>query len=178
LLAAKKPLEAVDLLRALPKLGVTSQKILADAYMRAGDPQSAALTIAPLLNLRKAPSSVLRSAASIYMTTGDDNDVQLVASRLRGQTGGKAEPLADVEFFLGELYESHGRHALALKAYEDSNRAQESRKALVAVARVAEEMGNRGRALLTYRRLCRFDGGKGAACASAEGLAKPETAWP
>ena len=97
---------------------------------------------------------------------------------LRGQTGGKAAPLANVEFFLGELYESHQRYALALKAYEDSNRAQESRKALVAIARVAEEMGHRERALLSYRRLCRFDGGKGAACTSAAGLAQPEKAWP
>jgi tetratricopeptide (TPR) repeat protein len=178
LLAAKKPLEAVDVLLGLPKLDVTSQRILAEAYMRAGDPQSAAHAIAPLVNLEKVPSFVLRTAASIYMTTGDDSEVQLVASRLRGQTGGKAEPLANVEFFLGELYESHRRYALALKAYEDSNRAQESRKALMAIARIAEEMGNRERSLLTYRRLCRFDGGKGAACASAEGLAKPAKAWP
>ena len=178
LLASKKPLEAVDLLRALRRLDVTSRRILAEAYMRAGDAQSAAHTIAPLVNLKKAPSFALRTAASIYMTTGDDSELELVASRLRGQTGGKAEPLADVEFFLGGLYESHRRYALALKAYDDSNRALESRKALVAVARVAEEMGNRERAVLTYRRLCRFDGGKGAACASAERLAAPRKDWP
>jgi tetratricopeptide (TPR) repeat protein len=178
LLAANKPLEAVDLLRALPKLDVTSRRILAEAYIRAGDPQSAAQTIAPLLNLKKVPSFALRTAASIYMTTGDNSEVQLVASRLRAQTGGKVEPLADVEFFLGGLYESHRRYAPALRAYEDSNRARESRRALVAIARVAEEMGNRDRALLTYKRLCRFDGGKGTACASAERLGEPTGAWP
>lgn len=178
LLAAKKPLEAVDLLRRLPKLDVTSRTILARAYMHGGDAQSAVHTIAPLVSLERTPSSVLRTAASIYMTAGDDREVELVASRLRGQTGAKAEPLAKVELFLGELYESHRRYALALRAYEDSNRAKESRKALVAIARVAEEMGNRERAVLTYRRLCRFDGGKGAACASAEELAKPVKAWP
>lgn len=178
LLAADKPLEAVDLLRALPKLDVTARTILADAYMRGGDPHAAADAIAPLVNLKKPSSFALRTAAAIYMATGDDSGVQLVASRLRGQTGAKARPLAEVEYFLGSLYESHLRYALALRAYEDSNRAQESRKAMAAIARVAEEMGNRERALLTYRRLCRFDGGKGKACASAEELAGPAKAWP
>lgn len=178
LLAADQPLEAVDLLGALPKLDVASQRLLAEAYMRAGDAQSAAHAIAPLINLKKVSATVLRTAASIYMTTGDDSAIQLVASRLRGLTGGRAEPLADVELFLAGLYESHRRYALALKAYDDSNRAKESRQALAAIARVAEEMGHRERAILAYRRLCRFDGGKGTACASAEALAGHERARP
>jgi tetratricopeptide (TPR) repeat protein len=178
LLAASKPLEAADLLRKLPKLDVASQRLLAEAYMRAGDAQSAAHAIAPLINLKNVSATVLRTAASIYMTTGDDSAIQLVASRLRGLTGGRAEPLADVELFLAELYESHRRYALALKAYDDSNRAKESRQALAAIARVAEEMGHRERAILAYRRLCRFDGGKGTACASAEKLAGHERARP
>jgi tetratricopeptide (TPR) repeat protein len=178
LLAGQQPLEAVDLLRGLPKLDVNSQRLLAQAYMRAGDPQSAANTIAPLINVKKVSATVLRTAATIYMTTGDDSEIQLIASRLRGLTGGKAEPLADVEYFLAGLYESHRRYALALKAYDDSNRAKESRKALAAIARVAEEMGTRERAILAYRRLCRFDGGKGTACASAERLGAPEPRWP
>ena len=178
LLGANQPVRAVDLLRSLPSLDVQSRKIMAQAYMRAGEPQSAAQTIAPLLNLKKVPSDVLRVAASIYMTTGDESEVRIVTSRLRGLTGGKAQALAEVELFLGGLYESHRRYALALKAYEDSNRAQESRTALAAVARVAEAMGNRERALLTYRRICRSDGGKGKACASAEELEKPAQIWP
>jgi tetratricopeptide (TPR) repeat protein len=178
LLAASKPLEAADLLRKLPKLDVASQRLLAEAYMRAGDAQSAAHAIAPLINLKNVSATVLRTAASIYMTTGDDSAIQLVASRLRGLTGGRAEPLADVELFLAGLYESHRRYALALKAYDDSNRAKESRQALAAIARVAEEMGHRERAILAYRRLCRFDGGKGTACASAEKLAGHERARP
>jgi tetratricopeptide (TPR) repeat protein len=178
LLIEKQPLEAVDLLRSLPKLDIASQRILAEAYMQAGDPRSAARTIAPLVSLKKVPSNALRTAASIYIATGDESGIQIVTSRLRGQTGGRAAPLADVELFLGELYESHRRYAPALRAYEDSNRARESRKALAAIARVAEEMGNRDRALLTYRRLCRFDGGKGPACVSAEKLAEPARAWP
>lgn len=178
LLAAEQPLDAVDLLDGLPKLDVTSRRLLAEAYMRAGDPQSAAHAIAPLVNLKEVSATVLRTAASIYMATGDDSQIQLVASRLRGLTGGKAEPLAKVELFLAGLYESHQRYALALKAYDDSNRAKESRQALAAIARIAEEMGNRERAILAYRRLCRFDGGKGPACASAGALEGPERAWP
>ena len=168
-----RPLEAVEVLRRVPKLDVEGTRTLAEAYMQANDATAAARTIAPLLSQRTVPSSVLRTAASIYLATGHDSDVQMVASRLRGQTSGKAKPLADVELFLGQLYESHRRYALALKAYEDSALAQESRTALVAIARVAEAMGNRERALLTYRRLCRFDGGKGEACASAQELGGP-----
>lgn len=178
LLARQHPLEAVDLLQRLPRLDVGAQRLLAEAYMRAGDPESAARTIAPLLSLRKVPSDVLKTALGVYMAVGDERRVQTVLSRLRGQAAGKVESLANVEFFLGELYETHRRYPLALKAYEDSNRAQESRKALVAIARVADAMGNRERAILTYRRLCRFDGGKGSACASAQELAKPVEPWP
>jgi len=178
LLAEQRPLDAIDLLRRAPDLDADGQRVLAEAYMQGNDPEAASQTIAPLLNARDLPSSVLRTAASIYMTTGEEGDLQRVVSRLRGQTAGKAKPLAEVELFLGRLYESHQRYAPALRAYEDSNRAHESRQALLAIARVAEAMGNRERALLTYRRLCRSDGNKGAACASAEQLAKPAKSWP
>ncbi|MGB8330793.1 MAG: hypothetical protein WCE62_11755, partial [Polyangiales bacterium] len=177
LLADGRPLEAIDLLRRLPEPGLEGQRLLAEAYLRADDPQSASEAVASLLHRGDVPGPVLRTAASAYVATGDDAELARVISRLRGQTGGKALSLAEVEMFLGKLYESQRRYALALKAYEDSNRAHESREALEAVARVAEAMGNRERALLTYKRLCRFDGGKGRACASVEQLAKPAGDW-
>ena len=145
LLAADRPLEAVDVLRDLPVLDTTARRVLAEAYMEADDPRSAAHAISPILNRREVSRNVLRTASSIYMALGDDSEIQRLASELRRQTGGKAEPLADVELFLGGLYESHGRYALALKAYEDSNQALESRRALQATARVAEAMGKPGK---------------------------------
>jgi tetratricopeptide (TPR) repeat protein len=178
LLADDRPLEAIDLLRRFQDLDPDGRRILAEAYMQRSDLDTAARTIAPLLGKGDVPSSVLRTAASIYVKTRDEENLQRVVARLRGQTAGKAKPLADVEMFLGKLYESEGRYAIALKAYEGSHRANESRQALLAMARVADAMGNRERALLTYRRLCRFDGGNGAACASAEELAKPANSWP
>lgn len=174
LLAAERPLEAIDLLREVAKLDLSGELVLAEAYMLANDPQAAAQTIAPLLRSREVSSTVLRTAASIFMTTGNENELQLVTSRLRGQTGGKAKPLSEVELFLGRLYESHHLYGFALRAYDDSNRAYESREALVAIARMAEALGNRERAVLTYRHLCRFDGGKGAACGTARELEKPQ----
>jgi len=178
LLAERRPLEAIDLLLRAPDLDPDGQRILAEAYMRGSDLRAAAETIAPLLSAGNVPSSVLRTAASIYMKTGNEDDLQRVVARLRGQTAGKAKPLADVEMFVGKLYESQQKYASALRAYEDSHQAHESRQALLAIARVADAMGNRERALLTYRRLCRLDGGKGAACASAEQLGKPRNSWP
>jgi uncharacterized protein HemY len=178
LLAAHHPLEAIDLLRELPAPDVADQLVLAEAYVQADDWQSAARTIAPLLKSQDVSAAVLRTAASIFVTTGNDEELRRVSSRMRGATGGHGERLADVELFLGRLYESERRYALALRSYEDSNRASESREALVAVARVAEAMGNRERALLTYRRLCRLDGGEGAACSTTKELEKPEKAGP
>ncbi|MGB5266817.1 MAG: O-antigen ligase family protein, partial [Polyangiales bacterium] len=178
LLGEHRPLEAIDLLRAFRDLDPNGQRILAEAYMQGGDLRAAAEAISPLLSTGDVPSSVLRTAASIYAKNGDQDKLQGVVARLRGQTAGKAKPLAEVEMFLGKLYESQARYALALKAFEDSYRANESRQALLAMARVADAMGNRERALLTYRRLCRFEGGKGAACASAAELAKPANSWP
>ncbi|MGB5697054.1 MAG: O-antigen ligase family protein [Polyangiales bacterium] len=178
LMAADEPDDAIEILRSLPELDMTAQRILAEAYVQAGDLTSAAEVISPLINLREVRSDVLRTAASIFLALEDEPGFQLVSSRLRGQTGGKAELLAEVEFFLGELYEKQRRYPPALKAYEDSNKAHESRKALLAIARSAEAMGNRERALLTYRRLCRSDAGKGSACVSAERLAKPRAGPP
>lgn len=178
LLADQRPIEAIELLQQVPELDVIGRWLLADAYLRTKDPHSAAREIAPLISRRKAPGNVLRTAASIYVKTGDDSQLLRVAALLRGQTGGKAEGLADVELFLGDLYESHRRYALALKAYESSLRANDSREALLSIARVAEAMGNRQRALLTYRRLCRADAGKGEACVAAESLARPVDDWP
>jgi tetratricopeptide (TPR) repeat protein len=177
-LAAGNPLEAIDILSPLSTGDIAAHRVLAEAHMQSGNPEAAAHAIAPVLNRHKAPSDALRTAAAVYMALGDDSQVRSVASLLRGQTGGKAKALADVDFFLGGLYESHKRYAPALKAYEDSNRALESREALRAIARVAETLGNRERALLTYRRLCRLEGGKGAGCAAAGGLAKPPEARP
>ncbi|NNK41838.1 MAG: hypothetical protein HKP46_04190 [Myxococcales bacterium] len=173
LLAEQRPLEAVDLLQSSKDLDPKGRRILAEAYSQANDFERAAQVVAPLLSAADVSSSALRAAASIYMQSGDEAELQRVLSRLRGQTGGKAKPLADVELFVGKLYESQRRYAIALRAYEDSNRAQESREALLALARVADSMGNRERALLTYRRLCRSDGGKGPACASAQRAAGP-----
>lgn len=178
LMASDHPLEAIELLRRMPKLDLNGRLVLAEAQLRVKDAEGASQTIEALLISRDPPSAALRTAASIYMTTGDESRLQLVASRLRGQTRGRAKPLAEVELFLGKLYESHQRYARALRAYDDANQAHESREALVAIARVAEAMGNRERALLTYRRLCRADGQEGAACKAAEELEKPGKPWP
>lgn len=176
--ARQRSLEAIDLLRSSPNLDPDGQRILAEAYMQGNDLRAAAETIASLLSAGDARSSVLRTAASIYMKSGNEDELRRVVARLRGQTAGKAKPLADVEMFVGKLYESQGRYASALRAYEGSHQAHESRKALLAIARVADAMGNRERAILTYRRLCRFDGGKGTACATAEQLVKSPNSSP
>jgi tetratricopeptide (TPR) repeat protein len=178
LLAANRPLEAIDLLAKLRPRDAAATRILAEAHLRAGNPEAAAAAIGPLLHRWKIPSDVLRTAASVYVAIGDDRQARLVAARLRAQAEGKTEALSDVDFFLGGLYESHQRYGPALKAYEDSNRTLESQRALVAIARVAEALGNRERALLAYKQLCRSDGGKGKACASAGGLAKPAEPLP
>lgn len=158
LLAAGRPAEAAELLSSLSELDIGSTKILAEAYLRSDDVGAAEDAIAAVLRRPRLPADVLRTAASIYARSGNDDELDSVASRLRGLTSGKPDALADVEFFLGRLYESNQRPALALSSYQSSLRAKETREALEAVARAASAVGDRQRALSAYRRLCRLDG--------------------
>ena len=158
LLAAGRPAEAAELLSSLSELDIGSTKILAEAYLRSDDVGAAENAIAAVLRRPRLPADVLRTAASIYARTGNDEELDSVASRLRGLTSGKRDALADVEFFLGRLYESNQRPALALSSYQSSLRSKETREALEAVARTASAVGDRPRALSAYRRLCRLDG--------------------
>jgi len=178
LLVANNPRDAIDLLLEANKRDVLAQRILAEAYMRVGDTESAERTIAVFVNQRKVSSDVLRTAVSIYLALGDGAQVRALAAKLRSQTRGKLQELASVERFLGEQYESHERYGLALRAYEDSNRLAEARGTQLSIARVALAMGNRERAILVYRQLCRTDGGQGKACRRAEDLTKPEELGP
>ncbi len=74
LLSERRPLEAIDLLRHSRDLDPDGQRILAEAYMQGSDLDAAAKTIAPLLRAGDVPSSVLRTAASIYVKTGDEDE--------------------------------------------------------------------------------------------------------
>jgi tetratricopeptide (TPR) repeat protein len=158
LFLAGSPDDAANLLGALPELDVGSTKILAEAHLRSGNVDAAADAIRPLLLRTRLPSDVLRTAASIFASARDDHQLNRVASRLRALTAGKPEALAEVELFLGGLYEQNQRSALALSSYQSSFRANETREALEAVARTANAVGDRQRALWARRRLCRIDG--------------------
>jgi hypothetical protein len=158
LLASGSPAEAANVLSALPQLDVGSTKILAQAHLRSGDVEAAAGVIGSVLLRPRLPSDVLKTAASIYARAGDDDKLNRVASSLRALTAGKPNALAEVELFLGRLYEENQRLALALSSYQSSFRANETREALKSVARTADAIGDKQRALWAHRRLCRLDG--------------------
>lgn len=158
LLASGRSADAASLLGALPELDVGTTKILAEAHLRSGDVAAAADAIATVLSRPRLPSDVLRTAASIYANARDDGKLDVVASRLRALTAGKRDALAEVELFLGRLYEESQRPAHALRSYQSSLRAKETREALEAVARTAAAIGNEQRARAAHRRLCRLAG--------------------
>jgi predicted Zn-dependent protease len=135
-----------------------------------GEASAAGEIIAPLVQQRRASPEALRTAVAIQIALGRDEEVRSLASRLRSQTNGKKEPLAEIDLFIGGLYEQAGRYPSALVAYRRANRILESRQGLDALARVSAASGDTTGALLVYQRLCRIDGGTGEACRSAQKL--------
>ena len=68
------------------------------------------------------------------MALGDDLHVTRIAARLRAQSGDSREALAEVDLFIGRLYERAGRPGEALAAYEKANEVWESPESLRAIA--------------------------------------------
>jgi hypothetical protein len=162
--------KAIELLSELPELDPAARHVLADAHLRVGEASAAGEIIAPLVQQRRASPEALRTAVAIQIALGRDEEVRSLASRLRSQTNGKKEPLAEIDLFIGGLYEQAGRYPSALVAYRRANRILESRQGLDALARVSAASGDTTGALLVYQRLCRIDGGTGEACRSAQKL--------
>ncbi|MEM7435803.1 MAG: O-antigen ligase family protein [Myxococcota bacterium] len=161
---------AVELLEGLPSLNAAARLVLAQSYLRLADPAKAETWIAPLVQRRRAAPEALRTAIAIQVALRDDDQVRSLASRMRSQTQGRQEPLAEIDLYLGRLYERAGRFPIALAAYRRANRIQESRETLESLARVSAATGDTPGALLVYQRLCRQDGGTGPACRSAQKL--------
>ena len=82
--------------------------------------------------------------------------------------------IAEIDMLLGALYEEAGEYPMALVAYRRAGRSGGSRKSLESIARVSALSGDAAGALITYRRLCRADGGVGDACRTAEKLSAGE----
>ncbi len=161
---------AIELLTSLSELDAAARHLLADAHLQEGNADIAGEIIAPLVEQRRPSREALRTAVAIQVALGHDAQVRSLASRLRSQTNGRQEPLAEIDLFIGELYEQAGRYPSALVAYRRANRILESRQGLEALARVSAVSGDTTGALLVYRRLCRTDGGTGEACRSAQRL--------
>ncbi|MEM7138841.1 MAG: O-antigen ligase family protein [Myxococcota bacterium] len=161
---------AVALLDGLPSLNAAAQLVLAQSHLRMGDPAKAEAWIAPLVQRRRAAPEALRTAIAIQVALRDDDAVRSLASRMRAKAQGRQEPLAEIDLYLGRLYEQAGRFPIALASYRRANRIQESRKTLESLARVSAATGDTPGALLVYQRLCRRDGGTGPACRSAQKL--------
>ncbi len=164
--------QAIALLGVLREPDDEARRTLAEARLSDGDPEGAEQTIAPLLAQPKVSTAALRTALSIYVALGKDTDVQRIAARQRAQTKSDPRSLAAIDLQLGRLYEAEGRYPLALQAYEDANQAIESVETLNSIAQLALKLGHRDRALLTYRHLCRSEGGVGSYCKRAQDLTK------
>ncbi|MDH3727737.1 MAG: O-antigen ligase family protein [Myxococcales bacterium] len=162
--------KAIELLTGLPELDATARHVLADAYLQESEAVVAEEIIASLIQQRRPSPQALRTAVAIQIALGHDEQVRSLASRLRSQTNGRKEPLAEIDLFIGGLYEQAARYPSALVAYRRANRIIESRKGLEALARVSAVSGDTTGALLIYQRLCRTDGGTGEACVSAQKL--------
>jgi tetratricopeptide (TPR) repeat protein len=165
---------AIAILRDQPEPDATTRLVLAQAYLQDGEAKTAGETLAPLVQQRRATAETLRTALAIQIALGDDTRVRSLASRLRAQALEQGTPLTDIDMLLGALYEEAGEYPLSLVAYRRASRSGGSRKSLESIARVSALSGDAAGALITYRRLCRADGGVGDACRTAEKLSTGE----
>lgn len=165
---------AIAMLANRPELDTTTRLVLAQAYLKEGEAKRAEETLAPLLQQRRATAETLRTALAIEISIGDEARVRSVASRLRAQALEQGTALAEIDMLLGALYEAAGEYPMALVAYRRAGRSGGSRKSLESIARVSALSGDAAGALITYRRLCRADGGVGDACRTAEKLSAGE----
>jgi hypothetical protein len=160
--------EAIDLLASIREPDQATRARLAHAHLRNGQPERGLEALRPVLASTSHPD-LLRAAATIYAATGEYDAVARVGARMRAVALTDPVSLARSELFLGALYEKHGQLTSALRSYESAIRFQETPQTLGAVARTAERLGHRTRALAAYRRLCRLE--QTEACAQAERLA-------
>ncbi len=109
-----------------------------------------------------------RSRAKAAAAAGRDDVFEAASEELRSITAHPSRRLAQSLLFLGELEESRGELAAAIRLYEEANDLDRTTPALRRVLRLSEELGNPLGAFRARQRLCVRAGGEGPHCVALE----------
>ncbi len=124
---------------------------------------------------------LIRMRVRLAASAGDEAQKQADLATLRARAGGAPRELAAVWALEGRLCERSNDWGAALRAYERAHRlAAGEPRHLQGVARVAERLGQVGRARAARRELC--EGGHRGSCANSRPLESPppsrQHTWP
>ncbi|MEZ4337601.1 MAG: O-antigen ligase family protein [Sandaracinaceae bacterium] len=160
------PREALALLDGLDTADPRVVRLRARAHLAADDPARAiaaladADTAAPNLELLARAQAAARDEAGMLETL----------TRLRGLSAGHVSEIARARVLEGELQESLGNDFAALRAYGRAERLDPDSQGLVNAARVAERVGDLGRAYRAHNDLCQRNGGRSPHCRARDRL--------
>jgi tetratricopeptide (TPR) repeat protein len=125
---------------------------LVDALLAMGQAERASAALAPLLGERSP--RVIEREATIAARRGDLPRMRALFEELRSVSTDSTEALHGALMFVGRTEASIGRDERALAAFAEAHRLTGSNDALRSVARSAERLGDRARALHAYTTLC------------------------
>lgn len=129
-----------------------------------GDERGQLARLEELLSGTSDPGPLLREKARILAGRGDADGMLEAIAELRGMAGGRGTDLAELALLEGDLRATMGQTSHALRAYGQSFDFSPSAIPLRKMARIAESAGQRGRAIVLYRRICALEPGDARAC--------------
>ncbi len=165
--SARRALDAGEAREALAVLeGVESDErdllqVRARAYLALDDPERALAVLARVDGSERWP---LELRARAHAAALDEAAMLATLERWRGLSAGSARQIAAVWVLEGELQEQLGNDFAALRAYGRAERMDPRSAGLDRVARIAERIGDLGRAYRARGQLCERDGRRSASC--------------
>ncbi|MFW6023799.1 MAG: O-antigen ligase family protein [Myxococcota bacterium] len=160
---ARRQAQAGDAAGALSALQTLAQEhphdrsawlALAGTALEAGELGLARQALGRAERLEGDPKPVLRLTAQTQAREGDLDAARTTLQRLRGLSGSSTREMANALDFEGDLWRRTDHIAQALRAYDKAHRIDPSARRLEKVARTAEALGDRVRALRAYLELC------------------------
>lgn len=164
-LRAHDPASALRLLEPVQEDPSTDVQLLrAQACLARQEPHRAIEVLEQAERFTEHLDRLLRLRAEAETRAGDEEAMRATMQRLRGHAGGSSARLAAVWVREGNHERALGNSGRALAAYERAHRLDPYSSGLEAVARLAEQTGDLGRALRANQELCQRAGPDAPAC--------------
>ncbi len=136
--------------------------LLGEALIGVHQPADAIRTLRAGERYARNPTDLVRMRARAEAARGNAEQMRASIDELRGLAGGSSHLLAAAMLLQANLESTLGNDGRAVAAYDEAYRFEADPQTLVALAAVAERLGNRSQALRTYIRLCELVPGNAA----------------